>query len=135
MSGISKFKRIYSEGVAKDHSDLKGQPEFANKADEILARRKKDRAQSGKNAKLDAIGRKLYNMNKIGEETELDEKIDVGSTTAKDIFSTPSAVTIISSDMIRRYQFLNISEAINSSVVGALMYRNINYTDIVICFK
>ena len=79
MSGISKFKRIYSEGVAKDHSDLKGQPEFANKADEILARRKKDRAQSGKNAKLDAIGRKLYNMNKIGEETELDEKIDVGA--------------------------------------------------------
>ena len=74
MSGISKFKRIYSEGVAAEHPDVAGQPEFANKADEILARRKKDRAQSGKNAKLDAIGRKLYNMNKIGEETELGER-------------------------------------------------------------
>jgi hypothetical protein len=73
MSGISKFKRIYSEGVAAEHPDVAGQSEFANKADQILARRKKDRAQSGKNAKLDAIGRKLYNMNKIGEETELEE--------------------------------------------------------------
>ena len=79
MSGISKFKRFYSEGVAAEHPDVAGQKEFANRADEILAKRKKDRAQSGKNAKLDAIGRKLYNMNKIGEETELDEKIDVGA--------------------------------------------------------
>ena len=76
MSGTFKFKRIYSEGVAEEHPDLKiaRQTEFANKADEILARRKKDRAQSGKNAKLDAIGRKLYNMNKIGEEVELGEE-------------------------------------------------------------
>jgi hypothetical protein len=73
MSGISKFKRIYSEGVASEHPDVAGQKEFANKADEILARRKRNREQSGKNAKLDAIGRKLYNMNKIGEETELGE--------------------------------------------------------------
>jgi hypothetical protein len=73
MSGISKFKRFYSEGVAAEHPDVAGQKEFANRADEILARRKKDRAQSGKNTKLDAIGRKLYNMNKIGEETELGE--------------------------------------------------------------
>jgi len=79
MSGISKFKRIYSEGVAAEHPDIAGQKEFASRADEILARRKRDRAQSGKNAKLDAIGRKLYNMNKIGEETELGEKIDVGA--------------------------------------------------------
>ena len=70
MSGISRFKTIYSEGVAKDHSDLEGQPEFANKADEILAKRKQNR----KNARLDAIGRKLYNMNKIGEEFELGEE-------------------------------------------------------------
>jgi len=74
MSGISKFKRIYSEGVAAEHPDIAGQKEFASRADEILARRKRDRAQSGKNAKLDAIGRKLYNMNKIGEETELEER-------------------------------------------------------------
>ena len=73
MSGISKFKRIYSEGVAAEHPDVEGQKEFANKADEILAIRKRKREQSGKNAKLDAIGRKLYNMNKIGEETELGE--------------------------------------------------------------
>jgi hypothetical protein len=74
MSGISKFKRIYSEGVAAEHPDIAGQKEFASRADEILARRKRDRAKSGKNAKLDAIGRKLYNMNKIGEETELEER-------------------------------------------------------------
>jgi len=79
MSGTFKFKRFYSEGVAAEHPDVAGQKEFANRADEILARRKKNRAQSGKNAKLDAIGRKLYNMNKIGEEVELDEKIDVGA--------------------------------------------------------
>ena len=85
MSGTFKFKRFYSEGVAAEHPDVAGQKEFANKADEILARRKKDRAQSGKNAKLDAIGRKLYNMNKIGEETELDEKIDVGADVSKTI--------------------------------------------------
>jgi len=74
MSGISNFKRIYSEGVAAEHPDVAGQKEFASRADEILARRKRDRARSGKNAKLDAIGRKLYNMNKIGEETELEER-------------------------------------------------------------
>ena len=79
MSGTFKFKRFYSEGVAAEHPDVAGQKEFANRADEILARRKRNREQSGKNAKLDAIGRKLYNMNKIGEETELDEKIDVGA--------------------------------------------------------
>jgi hypothetical protein len=68
MSGISKFKRIYSEGVASEHPDIVGQPKFASKADEILARRKRNRAKSEKNAKLDAIGRRLYNMNKIREE-------------------------------------------------------------------
>jgi hypothetical protein len=79
MSGISKFKRIYSEGAAAEHPDIAGQKEFANRADEILAKRKRNREKSEKNSKLDAIGRKLYNMNKIGEETELDEKIDVGA--------------------------------------------------------
>jgi hypothetical protein len=73
MSGISKFKKIYSEGVASEHPDIAGQKEFASKADEILARRKKNRAQSEKNAKLDAIGRKLYNMNKIKKEVEVNE--------------------------------------------------------------
>ena len=67
---------VYAEGVAEEHPDLKiaRQTEFANKADEILAKRKRNREQSGKNAKLDAIGRKLYNMNKIGEEVELGEE-------------------------------------------------------------
>lgn len=85
MSGISKFKGIYTEGVAAEHPDIAGQKEFASKADEILAKRKKNREQSAKNAKLDAIGRRLYNMNKIREETELDEKIDVGADVGKTI--------------------------------------------------
>jgi len=78
MSSIHDIKylyenAVYAEGAAAEHPDIAGQKEFASKADEILARRKRDREQSGKNAKLDAIGRKLYNMNKIGEETELEE--------------------------------------------------------------
>jgi len=73
MSGISKFKRIYSEGVAAEHPDIAGQPEFASKADEILERRKRNREKSEKNAELDAIGRRLYNMNKIREEIEVNE--------------------------------------------------------------
>lgn len=74
MSGISKFKRIYTEGVAAEHPDVAGQEEFAKKADEILAKRKRNREQIAKNAKLDAIGRRLYNMNKIKEETEINER-------------------------------------------------------------
>jgi hypothetical protein len=45
MSGISKFKRIYSEGVAAEHPDVAGQPEFANKADAEITRRRKERAK------------------------------------------------------------------------------------------
>jgi hypothetical protein len=78
MSSIHDIKYLYEnavyvEGAAAEHPDIAGQKEFASKADEILAKRKRNREQSGKNAKLDAIGRKLYNMNKIGEETELEE--------------------------------------------------------------
>jgi hypothetical protein len=79
MSLRNSYKSFYSEGVAAEHPDIEGQKEFASKADEILARRKRNRAKSEKNAKLDAIGRKLYNMNKIGEEIEVNEKIDVGA--------------------------------------------------------
>jgi hypothetical protein len=45
MSGISKFKRIYSEGLAAEHPDVAGQPEFANKADAEITRRRKERAK------------------------------------------------------------------------------------------
>ena len=45
MSGISKFKRIYSEGVAAEHPDVAGQKEFANKADAEVARRRAARAK------------------------------------------------------------------------------------------
>jgi hypothetical protein len=47
MSGISKFKRIYSEGVAAEHPDIAGQKEFANKADAEITRRRKERAKKG----------------------------------------------------------------------------------------
>jgi hypothetical protein len=47
MSGISKFKRIYSEGVATEHPDIAGQQEFANKADAEITRRRKERAKKG----------------------------------------------------------------------------------------
>ena len=73
MSGISKFKRIYSEGVAKDHSDLKGQPEFSNKADAEITRRRKERAKKG-GPQLPGF---VPSVKK--EEVELDEKIDVGA--------------------------------------------------------
>ena len=45
MSGISKFKRIYSEGVAAEHPDVAGQPEFAKKADAEVSRRRAARAK------------------------------------------------------------------------------------------
>jgi hypothetical protein len=47
MSGISKFKRIYSEGVAAEHPDVAGQKEFANRADAEITRRRKERAKKG----------------------------------------------------------------------------------------
>jgi hypothetical protein len=47
MSGISKFKRVYSEGVAAEHPDIAGQPEFANRADAEITRRRKERAKKG----------------------------------------------------------------------------------------
>lgn len=45
MSGISKFKRIYTEGVAAEHPDVAGQEEFAKKADKEITRRKEKRAK------------------------------------------------------------------------------------------
>jgi PleD family two-component response regulator len=51
MSLRNSYKSFYSEGVAAEHPDVAGQKEFANKADEILAKRKRNREQSGKNAK------------------------------------------------------------------------------------
>ena len=47
MSGISKFKRFYSEGVAAEHPDIAGQKEFANRADAEITRRRKERAKKG----------------------------------------------------------------------------------------
>ena len=70
---MSRFRKL-SEGIASEHPDVAGQKEFANRADEILAQRKKDREKSRKNAKLDAIGRRLFNMSTIKtEEVELGE--------------------------------------------------------------
>lgn len=78
MSLRNSYKSFYTEGVAAEHPDIAGQKEFASKADEILANRRKNREKSAKNAKLDAIGRRLYNMNKIGEA--IDVGADVGKT-------------------------------------------------------
>ena len=73
MSGISKFKRIYSEGVAAEHPDVAGQKEFANRADAEITRRRKERAKKG-GPQLPGF---VASVKK--EEVELDEKIDVGA--------------------------------------------------------
>jgi hypothetical protein len=73
MSGTFKFKRIYSEGVAAEHPDIAGQPEFANRADAEITRRRKERAKKG-GPKLPGF---VASVKK--EEVELDEKIDVGA--------------------------------------------------------
>jgi hypothetical protein len=73
MSGISKFKRIYSEGVAAEHPDVAGQKEFANRADAEITRRRKERAKKG-GPQLPGF---VPSVKK--EEVELDEKIDVGA--------------------------------------------------------
>jgi len=50
MSSISNLKdiyeNIYMEGIASEHPDISGQKEFAKKADEVLATRKKNRQKS-----------------------------------------------------------------------------------------
>ena len=55
MSSISNLKdiyeNIYMEGIASEHPDISGQKEFARKADEVLASRKKNR-QKGKSPQL-----------------------------------------------------------------------------------
>jgi len=68
MSGISKFKRIYSEGVAAEHPDVAGQPEFASKADKEIARRRAARAKKA-GPQLPSF---VASVKK--EETELDEE-------------------------------------------------------------
>ena len=73
MSGTFKFKRIYSEGVAAEHPDVAGQPEFANKADAEITRRRKERAKKG-GPKLPGF---VASIKK--EEVKLGEKIDVGA--------------------------------------------------------
>ena len=73
MSGTFKFKRIYSEGVAAEHPDIAGQPEFANRADAEITRRRKERAKKG-GPQLPGF---VPSVKK--EEVELDEKIDVGA--------------------------------------------------------
>jgi hypothetical protein len=73
MSGISKFKRIYTEGVAAEHPDIAGQSEFANKADAEIARRRKERAKKA-GPQLPGF---VASVKK--EEVEVNEKIDVGA--------------------------------------------------------
>jgi hypothetical protein len=73
MSSISKFKRIYSEGVAAEHPDIAGQKEFANKADAEIARRRKERAKKA-GPQLPGF---VASVKK--EEVEVNEKIDVGA--------------------------------------------------------
>ena len=68
MSGISKFKRIYSEGVAAEHPDVAGQPEFASNADKEIARRRAARAKKA-GPQLPSF---VASVKK--EETELDEE-------------------------------------------------------------
>lgn len=79
MSGISKFKRIYTEGAAAEHPDIAGQKEFAKRADAEIARRKAARAKKA-GPQLPSF---VSSVRK--EETELDEKIDVGANISKTI--------------------------------------------------
>lgn len=79
MSGISKFKRIYTEGAAAEHPDIAGQKEFAKRADAEIARRKAARAKKA-GPQLPSF---VASVRK--EETELDEKIDVGADVGKTI--------------------------------------------------
>jgi len=79
MSSISKFKRIYSEGVAAEHPDIAGQKEFANKADAEIARRRKERAKKA-GPQLPGF---VASVKKEG--VEVNEKIDVGADAGKTI--------------------------------------------------
>jgi hypothetical protein len=78
MSSIHDIKylyenAVYAEGVAAEHPDIAGQKEFANKADAEVARRRAARAKKA-GPQLPGF---VASMKK--EETELNEKIDVGA--------------------------------------------------------
>ena len=79
MSGTFKFKRIYSEGVAAEHTDVAGQIEFSNKADAEVARRIAARTKKA-GPQLPGF---IASVKK--EEFELGEKIDVGADVSKTI--------------------------------------------------
>lgn len=73
MSLRSSYKSFYTEGVASEHPDIAGQPEFASKADAEIARRKAARAKKG-GPQLPSF---VASVKK--EEVEVNEKIDVGA--------------------------------------------------------
>lgn len=62
-----QYKNFYSEGIASEHPDISGQKEFAKKADEELARRKKARAKKS-GPKLPSFVKSVRK-----EETHIDE--------------------------------------------------------------
>ena len=73
MSLRNSYKSFYSEGVAAEHPDVAGQPEFAKKADAEVSRRRAARAKKS-GPQLPGF---VASIKK--EEVELDEKIDVGA--------------------------------------------------------
>jgi uncharacterized protein (UPF0297 family) len=79
MSLRNSYKSFYSEGIAAEHPDVAGQKEFAKKADAEVARRKAARAKKA-GPQLPSF---VASVRK--EETELDEKIDVGANVSKTI--------------------------------------------------
>lgn len=76
----------------------------------------------------------LLGMNGWGEEQEIEDvseftledllniKIEVASAQEKTIFNTPSSVTVINREMIQRYNFLSIDEAVNT-VAGFIIFK------------
>jgi hypothetical protein len=74
---FKKSYRLFSEGSASEHPDVKGQTDFQKRADQILARRKKAR-EDARNPQIQRNKRAIefYKNSKIGEEVELGEAKD-----------------------------------------------------------
>lgn len=65
------YLEIYSEGVVSEHPDISGQKEFAKKADEILANRRKKREESQNPQKMrERKAVEFFKKSKIREEKD-----------------------------------------------------------------
>jgi outer membrane receptor protein involved in Fe transport len=69
-------------------------------------------------------GEEELNVFSMSLDELLDLEVDVSSTKGENVFHAPSTVTVVDSEMIGRYNFLSVAEALES-VAGIEVYQTI----------